>query len=45
MWINHIPFGFSQRALLFIFEMPLFVLFFAISGIFFLIHFVVPEGG
>jgi hypothetical protein len=45
LWINHIPFGFLQRALLFIFTLPLFILFFGISGIFFLIHFLAPERG
>ena len=45
LWIHHIPFGFLQRALLFVFELPLFILFFGISGIFFLIHFLVPERG
>ena len=45
MWINHIPFSIVQRTLLFIFELPLFILFFGISGIFFLIHFVAPERG
>jgi hypothetical protein len=43
MWINLIPFGFLQRTLLFIFKLPLFILFLGISGIFFLIHFVAPE--
>ena len=43
LWINYISFGFLQRALLFIFKLPLFILFLGISGIFFLIHFVAPE--
>jgi hypothetical protein len=34
-----------QRALLFVFELPLFILFFGISGIFFLSHFLAPERG
>jgi hypothetical protein len=45
LWINHIPFGFLQRALLFVFELPLFILFLGISGIFFIIHFLAPERG
>ena len=45
MWTNHIPFGFLQRTLLFIFKLPLFILFLVISGIFFLIHFLAPERG
>jgi hypothetical protein len=45
MWINSVPVGFIQRTLLNIFELPLFILFFGLSGIFFLIHFVVPEKG
>jgi hypothetical protein len=45
LWINHIPFGFLQRGLLFIFKLPLFLLFLGISGIFFLIHFMAPERG
>ena len=43
LWINHIPLSFVQRAFLFIFELPLFILFFGISGLFFLIHFLAPE--
>ena len=43
LWINHIPFGFIQRVLLFIFKLPLFILFLGISGVFFLIHFLPPE--
>jgi hypothetical protein len=45
LWINQIPFGFLQRALLFIFKLPLFILFGGISGIFFLIHFLAPKRG
>ncbi len=45
LWINHIPFGYVQRALLHIFELPLYILFFGISLIFFLIHFLAPERG
>jgi hypothetical protein len=45
MWLNYIPVDFVQRILLYIFELPLFVLFFGISGIFFLIHFLAPERG
>ncbi len=43
LWVNHIPFGFVQKVFLFLFELPLYILFFGISGIFFLIHFVAPE--
>jgi hypothetical protein len=45
LWINHIKFRFLQRALLFVFELPLFILFIGISGIFFLIHFLAPQKG
>ena len=45
LWINHVPFSFIQRALLFIFELPLFILFFGVSLIFFMIHFLAPERG
>jgi hypothetical protein len=45
LWINHIPLGFVQRAFLFIFELPLFILFFGISGTFFVIHFLSPKRG
>jgi hypothetical protein len=45
LWINHIPFSIMQRVLLFIFKLPLFILFGGISGIFFIIQFFVPEKG
>ena len=45
LWINHIPFGIVQRTLLFIFELPFFMMFLGISGIFFIIHFFAHERG
>ncbi len=45
MWLHYIPIGFVQRILLYIFELPLFVLLFGFSGLFFLIHFFATEGG
>lgn len=45
LWINNIPFSFVQRTALFIFELPLFILFFGVSLIFFTIHFLAPERG
>ena len=45
MWLNDIPVDIVQRILMYIFELPLFVLFFGISGLFFPIHFLASERG
>jgi hypothetical protein len=42
-WINKIPINLVQQGLLYLIKLPLFLLLFGISIVFFLIHFVWPE--
>ena len=45
LWIDYISIGLVQEAFLYLAKLPLFLLLFGISMIFFLIHFLVPENG
>jgi len=44
-WVNNVPHGIFQKTALFILELPIFKLFFGISWIFLMIHFLFLERG
>ena len=45
LWIDYIPIGLVQGAILYLVKLPLFLLLLGVSMIFFMIHFLRPEKG